>query len=374
MNTLSELAIFVHEPAAGQALLERLRGRRPLFVCVLAHTDICTLPGISAAGATPELRPYTAAADAETLVHGRPRCLAEIPVNPLGPPSPVVITAAALRLAAIPFRFVNAGLRVIPEVPIETLGTLPGADIRGGRAVPAAGDLFTAGQQLGERLASEADYLIIGESVPGGTTTALALMLALGLDALGKVSSSAAENPHQLKAQLAATALAAAWPDGRPADLDPLAAAAAVGDPMQPAAAGLALGALRRTPVILAGGTQMAAVLALMAACERRAGRALPADRLAVATTRWVATDPSADLAGLARQIAPVPFLAARLDFSASRHAGLRRYEEFLVKEGVGAGGAALAAMLAAGVGPARLLHAIEEVYDEIAGVSPRGR
>lgn len=360
--------LYLYDQPSGRALVERLRGRTPLFICIVAHTDICEVPGISAAGASPELRRYTAAADLEVLQHGRPRCIEGLPINPLGPPSPVLITAAALRLARIPWRGVSAGLRVWPDVRLEQLGTAPGLDIRTGRAVANAAELFQAGRRLGAALASESNYLVVGESVPGGTTTALALMLALGLDASGKVSSSFAENPTALKAELVAAALAAAWPGGRPAGLDPLAAAAAVGDPMQPAAAGLALGALRAgaDTVILAGGTQMAAVVALMTVIEDRAGRQLPSERLAVATTRWVATDPSADLAGLARQVGPLPFLAANLDFSGSRHPPLRRYEEFLVKEGVGAGGAALAAMLAADLSPADLLAAVEAHYDRL--------
>jgi NaMN:DMB phosphoribosyltransferase len=136
---------------------------------------------------------------------------------------------------------------------------------------------------------------------------------------------------------------------------------------MQPAAAGLALGALQQAPVVLAGGTQMAAVLALMAAIVRRESGSLDPRRLAVATTRWVATDPSADLAGLARQLGGIPFLAADLDFGGSRHAALRHYERFLVKEGVGAGGAALAAMLTTGIDRQQLLIEIEGVYDQLA-------
>jgi uncharacterized protein (TIGR00303 family) len=312
------------------------------------------------------MRPFTAAADVEVIHHGRPLCIPKVPINPLGPPSPVVITSAALRLADLPYRFVSAGLKVRPEVPLEELGADHGLDIRLAPAVPRAGELFARGWELGQRLASEADYLVIGESVPGGTTTALALMLALGLQANGKVSSSLADNPHHLKAELVSAALTRVWPDGRQPVLDPLAAAAEVGDPMQPTVAGLAMGAIGAKPVVLAGGTQMAAVLALMAAISRNQGRGFESDRLAVATTRWVASDPGADLAGLAQQIGSVPFLAVNLDFGASRHAGLRRYEEFLVKEGVGAGGAALAAMLACGVSHADLLTTIEEIYDDL--------
>jgi hypothetical protein len=45
----------------------------------------------------------------------------------------------------------------------------------------------------------------------------------------------------------------------------------------------------------------------------------------------------------------------------------LRRYEEFLVKEGVGAGGAALAAMLCVGLGPSDLLAEVDRCFDQLA-------
>jgi NaMN:DMB phosphoribosyltransferase len=109
----------------------------------------------------------------------------------------------------------------------------------------------------------------------------------------------------------------------------------------------------------------MTAVVALMTAYLATRREMLATERLAVATTRWVAFDPRADLAGLAAQAGPTPVLAANLDFSSSRHAGLRRYEEWLVKEGVGAGGAALAALLA-GVSLERHHQEIDTVVDEL--------
>jgi len=144
---------------------------------------------------------------------------------------------------------------------------------------------------------------------------------------------------------------------------------AAVGDPMQAAVAGLALGACGRVPVLLAGGTQMAAVLALAHALRRAEGRPLDPRRVAIATTRWVLHDPTADLPGLVGQLGPYAVLGSGLGFATSRHAPLRRYEDFLVKEGVGAGGAAVAASLRTGAGAARLRRAVERVYRAL----PRG-
>src|SRR6266581_4843659 len=72
-------------PTRGRRLASELRGRVPHFVCVIASTDTALIPGISAAGASPELIPFTAAADVEVLEHGAARCIQGVPSNPLGP-------------------------------------------------------------------------------------------------------------------------------------------------------------------------------------------------------------------------------------------------------------------------------------------------
>src|SRR5262249_30438692 len=77
---------FAHAAGRARGWAARLAGRRPLFVCTIAQTDTARIPGISAAGATPELRELTPAADAEALYYGSARCLHGVPANPLGPP------------------------------------------------------------------------------------------------------------------------------------------------------------------------------------------------------------------------------------------------------------------------------------------------
>jgi NaMN:DMB phosphoribosyltransferase len=130
--------------------------------------------------------------------------------------------------------------------------------------------------------------------------------------------------------------------------VDPLEVVAAVGDPMQPLAAGVVLAAAAAgVPVLLAGGSQMAAVLALalaLAPAELRPGLAGFA---ALGTTAWVAREPGSDLALLLRRIGerwdvePLAF-AAGLRFHRCTSPPLRDYERGFVKEGVGAGGLAL--------------------------------
>jgi uncharacterized protein (TIGR00303 family) len=352
---------------SGQQLAKTLRGQRPLFACVIAWTDTAQIPGISAAGATHELIPFTAAADAEVVVHGRARCIVGVPSNPLGPPGPALITRAALQLAHMPAVVVDAGSRIIPDAPHLTLGRRPGGLISRETAVPNAADLFRDGRELGRRLAAEHDYLVLAESVPGGTTTALALLLALGYAADGRVSSSLAANAHGLKSQIAHEALARTDLGSPRKDADPLYAVSAVGDPMQPAVAGMVAGCIEAgKPVLLAGGTQMVAVLALVLRLAGRGHAPDPNGRLAVATTRWVVEDPTADLGGLMREVGSAPLLATPLSFAESRHPALRLYEQNLVKEGVGAGGAAVASYLRAGITCAELLEGIESLYDEL--------
>jgi len=366
--------LLVHAAERGRALATRLAGQRPFFVCTVAHTETAEIDGLSGAGATPELRRLTAAADAEALYHGRPLCMDGVPSNPNGAPGPVIITLAGLRLADVPFAVVDAGLRVKPQAPTLQVADRWGESIVTGRAVPHAASLFQRGHDLAAEYVTKADYLVLAESVPGGTTTALALLCGLGIDAWGKVSSSMPDNAHPLKSRVVREALTAAGLAGQPGERPALDVVAAIGDPMQPFVAGLALAAHRRVPVLLAGGSQMAAVLALMAAVAAEQHEPLDLDQLGIATTSWVARDPTADLAGLVASVGDVPVLASALDFSTSRHVPLRRYEQFLVKEGVGAGAAAIVAALRVGADAELLTTTIEAVYERIFGLNVTDR
>ncbi len=303
----------------------------------------------------------TPAADAAVVSLGTALCLPRLPSSPLGAPGPAGITRAALRLAHISPRFFGVGLTVWPGSECLRISETRGNSIELGHAVSDPEHLFEAGVTLGREMGAEASYVVVGESVPAGTTTALALLLALGYRAEGRVSGSMPGNAHALKTRVARASLAAAGIE--PGKVAPLEAVRRVGDPMQPVAAGIALGA--GCDVLLAGGSQMLAVAALVQAI----GGAAALSRIAVGTTRWIVDDPSADVAGLAADISPdLALLAANLNFSESRHAGLRQYEQFLVKEGVGAGGACIAALLTSGIALAQLHRAIDDTYDELLG------
>ena len=117
---------------------------------------------------------------------------------------------------------------------------------------------------------------------------------------------------------------------------------------MQPLAAALVLEAARADlPVMLAGGSQMAAVLALAMAMACPYERPRLEANAALATTRWVAEEADSDLVRLLHhlgqrwQMEPLAFCSS-LRFSTPCHPALAAYEEGYVKEGVGAGGLAL--------------------------------
>jgi uncharacterized protein (TIGR00303 family) len=355
--------ILIHEESRGEAFIKRIQGKNTLFICVIGTTETAKIPGLSAAGKYPELTDYTPAADVELLLLGSCKCLYGVPTTPEGIPTPALITMSALRLADIPILIISGGVRIKPHIPFIDLGGKPGEDIRTGKAVENVEDILMKAKIIGENLSKLVDYLVIGESIPGGTTTALAVMLAMGVDAKKKVSSSMPENPHELKIKVAEEGLKASKIEfGSLAD-DPITAISCVGDPMMPAFAGLILGAAHKGPVLMAGGTQMGAILAIVKALDRSTLR-----NVVIGTTRWLINDKMADLKGIITQIADIPIIAANLNFSRSRFSGLRMYERGFVKEGVGAGGAAIAAMAKSEglISKAVLFEEIERSYERL--------
>ncbi|MBC6418660.1 MAG: TIGR00303 family protein [Prochloron sp. SP5CPC1] len=347
----------------GRDWLDLYGGQKPLFACILGFTATGLIPGISAAGATPADRQYTAIADAEFLLNGP----APNPVYPLPPleagASPVLISRAVVEAFQLPVYLFNAGLPHAPAVETMDLGGIPANCVSTGKALPlkTVERLLGVGLDWGAKLAKLAPYIIIGECVVGGTTTALGVLTGLGITrAKGKVNSSHPRCNHAQKWAVVQTGLC------RAPCHDPLEVVAAVGDPMQVVAAGMAIAASVRAGVMLAGGTQMLAVFALLRAIALKYRLDAQLERLVVGTTPWVVEDTTGDTVGLARDISEVPLLAAPLSFAPSRYPSLRAYEEGYVKEGVGAGGAAIAAHLYGGWSPLQLLIAVEALISRM--------
>ena len=362
------------QAARSIAWMQRFKGRSPLFACILGFTETGLIPGISAAGATPSDRQYTAVADAEFLALGA-QAHPQYALPPLqAGASPVLISRAIVAAQQIPLYLFNAGLPHAPSVACIDLGGAPARCLSQGNALDLAivQHLLQQGLQWGEKLATATEgYVILSECVVGGTTTALAVLTGLGWDAIGKVNSSHPTCNHQQKWELVQAGLGLATFPLSPLPLSPLPLVAAVGDPMQIVVAGMAIAASRRCGVMLAGGTQMLAVYALMAAIAQTEALDWQPDQVIVGTTRWVAEDPTGDTVGLATLL-NAPLLATQLSFAQSRYATLAAYERGFVKEGVGAGGSAIAATLYQGWGQVQLLEAIETLADEYHPLSQK--
>jgi uncharacterized protein (TIGR00303 family) len=331
--------------------------RATQVLVLLAATETAAVPGISAAGATPESRRATAAADAELLLLGplgeRPHALPPLPAGV----SPALISHVVVEGLALTPLVVDLGCVVAPAIPHLRLPApagggaarcLSSGEAMSRRRVEA---LLEQGRRWGRRLAVQAPQapLLIAECVPGGTSTAQALLCGLGVEAGGLVSGSLRHPAHGLKeALLQQGALAAGLGLACEARHDPLAVVAALGDPMQPLAAALVMeAATAGVPVMLAGGSQMAAVLALALALAPSSQRPQVVAATALATTRWVAEEAGSDLERLLAhlgerwQVEPLAFCSS-LAFPSGSHPALLAYEEGYVKEGVGAGGLAV--------------------------------
>ncbi|MGI0038053.1 MAG: nicotinate mononucleotide-dependent phosphoribosyltransferase CobT [Nitrososphaera sp.] len=346
----------------GRRTIARFAAENPVFVCAISYTATSEIPGLTVAGANRALIKYTSPADAEFLYYGKCKCIDAIPATPDGKPTPALITRTALRKGHIPTFVVDAGAKIKPLVPFFSLGLQPGGNISSENAmdVSAARQALQLGGLLGNELAGLSDLVVIGESIPGGTTTALAVLMALGIDAKFKVSSSMPDNPHALKNKVVASALSRSGI--KPGSMNPpIEAVALLGDPMIPSVAGIAMGALAAgCKVMLAGGTQMAAVLLVLKLLGTRLRD------LCIGTTSYVFNDKTSDLAGLVNEISTgVPILSCDLHLDESVKPGLRAFSQGFVKEGVGAGGASLAAMLKLnGLTGRKLMKSVEKEYE----------
>lgn len=328
---------------------------RTLFALAAGSTRTAGIEGISAAGADPALMAHTPSADAEILAYGRPVRAPVVPVSPTGCPTPAVVTRAVNERVDFESVVLDAGLAEPTGAPTVSLDATPGADIRAETAVPNAESVFANARRFGSDL--PVDRLVLAETIPGGTTTAMGVLAALGEQR--EVSSSLPENPVELKRDVVAEGLDASGHQTGDLAGQPVEAVGEMGDPVLAAVAGLATGALEAdTEVLLAGGTQLATVGALV----RHAGSERP---LTLATTSFVAEDESADVRSLAADL-DLDLRVTDPGFEAGDdHPAMAAYLAGEAKEGVGMGGA-LALADDAGVGMDSVRDTLRSVYDRV--------
>jgi len=98
---------------------------------------------------------------------------------------------------------------------------------------------------------------------------------------------------------------------------------------------------------VLAGGTQMACVLLVINRILQMMEGELDTSKISLCTTKWVAEDVSSDIKGLLEMNDfTLNAYYADFDFSLTDHPALKLYDEGEAKEGVGAGGALVYALL----------------------------
>ncbi len=338
----------------GKSFLDRIKKKDFLFSFVISYTETCEIPGITIAGTDPDSVKYTPAADAEYLHYGFCKCIDKIPMTPDGKPSPALLTKVALESASIPHLIINAGSKIKPQLPYFHLDLEPGKNIAEFPALESSSVLkaIDYGRIIGRTLASLTNCLLIGESIPGGTTTALGVLRGLGLDA--KVSSSIPENPVDLKNSVVTQATK------RFDSNDPFVIVSNLGDPMIPVVAGMLSSASEITNVLLSGGTQMGAVLAF----SKKIG--FNENNTAIGTTCYITNDRTANFSDVVAQIADIPILSVNPKLETSKFEGIRAYSKGFAKEGVGAGGSIIASILKTGTNSQTLLKLIEKEYHRI--------
>lgn len=290
------------------------------LILVVGTTRTAAIDGITAAG---DGRGRTPAADAELVSFGRLVKARAVPMAPSGCPTPAVLTAAVRDLVPIDLTIVGAGLAAPTGAPLLDIGTPVGGDVRTPIAVPRVREILQKGTAMGESFGDE--EVMIAESIPAGTTTALGVLRALGED-MG-VSSSMPDNPIDRKAGIVAAGVEAS---DIPAD-EPVAstdALAAMGDPVLATVVGLVKGI--EGSVTLAGGSQFVAA----AAALRADGVTRP---IRLATTAYVDADPAIDLEAAAERLD----LDLRvIDPGFDPKGPFGDYAAGIAKEGVGMGGA----------------------------------
>jgi uncharacterized protein (TIGR00303 family) len=331
-------------------------GGRLTFLAAVGTTETALIDGISAAGANPDVMSHTPSADVEILEYGRPVYAPFVPVSPSGCPTPSLITRAVSELLEFDVRVVDAGLVEPTAAPTITVDAAQGNDIREPTAVPEAGEIVERAREVAR--AQAADHLLLAESIPGGTTTAMGTLSALGESV--PVSSSLPENPVELKDEVVSEGLAASDLTAGELSGRPIEAVERMGDPVLAAVYGLIAGAADfGTEITLAGGTQMLAAAALARHGEITAP-------ITVATTSFVDGDDSTDLQAAAEAL-DVSLSVTDPGFDQEDHVAFERYRLGEAKEGVGMGGA-LHLAAAADVSMAAVRERVVDLYDTLVG------
>jgi len=329
-------------------ILEKNINNFKIFL-VIAGTNTSQIPGISAAGLDAKSRRITALADAEFLLKGASKDHKyKLPLLSAGV-TPALISHVCSKLINVNPFIVPLGIGVKPyfdHLVVEDRNLGPSNCLTTGKSMTRERvlNLYERGLAIGK---SSKQPILISESVPGGTTTAQAVMEAFGLQVSSLVGSSLFKAPRELKSKVIRKGL---LNSNLKTNFDSFDVISSVGDPFQAFSMGLLIGGrLANQPVLLSGGSQMLAVILLVLEFLDTKNKDGFIDEVFIATTRWLLKDNSLkNLLNLINEKYDVNLvgLASPLNFKSSIHKELKDYELGHVKEGVGAGGISMLAFL----------------------------
>ena len=316
---------------------------------VIAGTDTSQIKGISAAGINATSRRKTALADAEFLLFGASADHKyKLPFLNAGV-TPALISYVCSKLISVSPIVVPIGINQKPffsHLVVEDPNLGPSSCLTTGKSMTRERvlNLYKKGIQIGK---SSKQPILIAESVPGGTTTAQAVMEAFGLNVSNLVGSSLFIAPRELKRKVIKTGLENA---NLKSKFDSFDVISSVGDPFQAFSMGLLIGTrLANQPVVLSGGSQMLAVILLALEFLDYRNKKDFIKKVFIASTGWLVNDNSiSDLLDLINEKHNVNLvcLSIPLNFNSSKYKELIDYELGHVKEGVGAGGISILAFL----------------------------
>ena len=324
------------------------------FLLAACVTYTCEIPQLTQAG-IPGRIPLTPTLDAEFISTGKVFSLEDIAETPKGVPTPALITRAVHELS--PFKqlqILNLGLTVKPqECKLIDFNITSTASITDNKSFDAKA-IFEKGFAFGKTYQPQGDYLILGESTPSGTTTAQTAVTALGYKAENLFASSFKDAPS-IKQKTIDKALSKLTNN-----MGLFEKLGHTADNMLMFCAGFILSASSRFNVVLAGGTQMAAVLLIANKIAGRQGIHHDHRHIHLCTTKWIKEDKHSNIEGLISQLDfRLKVYYADFNFQTSKHPALKLYDEGEAKEGVGAG-ASIAYAFAQGIRPETLIRKIE--------------
>ena len=319
------------------------------FFLIIAGTNTSQVEGISSAGIDSESRKITPLADAEFLIYGPTKNHKYTLPSLKAGVTPALISNVCAALLKTKFDIVPLGVYQKPYfkyLSIDNYLIKPANCLSSGNAMPKkrVKNLFDKGFEIGKNLDRP---IFISESVPGGTTTAQAIMEAFGLNVSNLVGSSLLKPPRNLKKEIISKGILNSNLKKIFNSIDVI---ASLGDPFQAFSMGLLIGARKKNKtVILAGGSQMITVLLLALEYIDSKDKQNFVDQTFIITTSWLARDNSLnkllDLVSERHKVNLYGF-ASCLNFNSSKLKELKDYEIGYVKEGVGAGALSLLAYL----------------------------